>query len=73
MNASHFGSQLLTLYTIRNYIKLHGVPPTKHELSILRHMHVTAIYKHLRQLEARGLITREKGWRNIRLTERAVA
>lgn len=71
MNANNFGSQLLTLYTIRNYIKLHGHAPTNEELARLRNMHVTNVYKHLRQLESRGLITRKRGWRNIQLTERA--
>jgi SOS-response transcriptional repressor LexA len=72
MTSYNFGTQLLTLYTIRNYMKLHGVPPTWTELAKLRNMHVTAIYKHLRQLEEGGYITRDsKRWRNIRLTERA--
>jgi DNA-binding MarR family transcriptional regulator len=71
MTSYDFGTQLLTLYTIRNYVKLHGVPPTWTELAKLRNMHVTAIYKHLRQLEEGGYITRVKGWRNIRLTSRA--
>lgn len=71
MTHSGFGSQLLTYHTICIYVKLHGYPPTKEELATMRHMHITNVYTHLRQLEARGLITRETGWRNIRLPARA--
>lgn len=71
MNASTFGSQLLTYHTIRIYVNANGHPPTITELSRLRGLHFTAIQTHLNQLEQRGLITRVKGWRNIRLTARA--
>lgn len=68
-----FGSQLQTYYTIRTYITLVGHAPTITELSRLRGLHFTAIQTHLNQLEQRGLITRVKGWRNIRLTARNAA
>lgn len=67
MNARDFGSQLLTYHTIRIYIEMHGYPPTKEEIAAARRMHVTNVYKHLKQLEERGYITKERGWRNIRL------
>jgi DNA-binding MarR family transcriptional regulator len=69
-NASDFGTQLMTYYTIVNYIRAHGFPPTVEELAKQRHLTTNAIYEHLRQLEARGYITRKRGWRNIQLPKR---
>lgn len=71
MNASNFGSQLQTYYAIRAYVTVNKHAPTITELSRLRGLHFTAIQTHLNQLQQRGLITRVKGWRNIRLTARA--
>jgi DNA-binding MarR family transcriptional regulator len=71
MNASNFGSQLQTYYTIRAYVTVNKHAPTVTELATLRHLTACAIQTHLKQLEQRGLITRVKGWRNIRLTARA--
>lgn len=71
MNNSHFGSQLQTYHVIRHYVSEHGHSPTIGELAKLRGLYFTAIQTHLNQLEQRGLITRKRGWRNIRLTSRA--
>jgi DNA-binding MarR family transcriptional regulator len=37
----------------------------------MRNLSVNTIYDHLRQFEQRGYINRERGWRNIRVTEKA--
>lgn len=66
-----FGSQLQTYFAIRAYVTVNKHAPTITELSKLRGLHFTCIQTHLKQLEERGLITRAKGWRNIRLTSRA--
>lgn len=66
-----FGSQLQTLGVITKYIQENHYAPTKEELATLRGLSIKMIYMHLRQLQALGYISRERGWRNIRLTERA--
>lgn len=70
MNASDFGTQLHTYYVLVAYIRVHGYPQTIAELAHERGVSENTIYEHLRQLEQRGLITRTRGWRNIRI-ERA--
>lgn len=70
MNASDFGTQLYTYYTIVAYVRAKGFPPTIEELAQQRGLTTNSIYEHLRQLEKRGYITRSRGWRNIRVLER---
>jgi hypothetical protein len=71
VNTNTFGSQLQTLGVLTKYINENHYAPTNEELATLRGLSVKMIYAHLRQLQALGLITRVKGWRNIRLTARA--
>lgn len=70
MNACNFGSQMQTLGVLEKYVQENHYPPTNEELAELRGLTVKQVYTHLRQLQQRGLITRVKGWRNIRLTAR---
>lgn len=70
MRGKLFKKQQEVLQFIKNYIKKRGYPPTIEEIKKALGVSSTAtVHKHLKALERKGYIKRERRWRGLELLE----